>query len=221
MLDFRENVDELIAETFKKCNITAFPFDCEKVLNTYGYTCKAYSSLNEKKKKICFNISNDACIIDRTIYFNDTALKSRIRFTLMHELGHILLNHTSSSEKEEDEADYFASCILAPRIMIHNLPLLNHDYKITAESIHKYFDISIAASNRALNDYHRWLKNMQETTGEPSDIEISIKNIFIKSEKNKRKKRTNQKKFAIRYLLDPSNDEYFIQQMERRRTEPY
>ena len=213
----------LILKTYKICNITSFPFDCKKVINEYGYDCKAYSSLSERKQKICFGISDDACIMKGTIYYNDMILKDRIRFTLMHELGHLLLKHFEKSDIEEDEADYFASCILAPRIMIHHLCLNNKYSKVTADDIHEYFDISISASNRALMDYHNWYSEIARTTRKPTDIELAIKELFVEKPKPSKTRKRNVKRNSpvVRYLLDPSNDEYIIREMERRRTEPY
>ena len=213
----------LILKTYKICKITSFPFDCKKVINEYGYDCKAYSSLSERKQKICFGISDDACIMKGTIYYNDMILKDRIRFTLMHELGHLLLEHFEKSDIEEDEADYFASCILAPRIMIHHLKQTNKYSQVTADDIHEYFGISISAANRALMDYHNWFENIAHTTRKPTDTELAIKDLFVEKPKPKlvRNRKKEQNNNVIRYLLDTSNDEYFIQQMEHRRAEPY
>lgn len=54
----------------------------------------------------------------RIIYemlYNERANPRRMRFTLAHELGHIVLNHKMEEPWEEREADYFASQLLAPR----------------------------------------------------------------------------------------------------------
>ncbi len=213
----------LILKTYKMCNITKFPFDCKKALKAYGYDCKAYSSLNEKKRKICLSVSDDACIMNGIIYYNDIVLQGRIPFTLMHELAHILLEHHSKDQYEENEADYFASCILAPRIMIHHLCLNNKYSKVTADDIHDYFDISISASNRALMDYHNWYSEIARTTRKPTDIELAIKELFVEKPKPSKTRKRNVKRNSpvVRYLLDPSNDEYIVREMERRRTEPY
>lgn len=39
---------------------------------------------------------------------------TRLRFTLAHELGHVVLGHESGRPAEEREADHFASCLLCP-----------------------------------------------------------------------------------------------------------
>jgi Zn-dependent peptidase ImmA (M78 family) len=50
------------------------------------------------------------------IVYNDAPSISagRKRFTLAHELGHCLLRHRTDGEAEEQEANTFARCLLAP-----------------------------------------------------------------------------------------------------------
>ena len=46
----------------------------------------------------------------------------RVRFSLAHELGHIVMKHHGTSEEEEREADRFAGCLLCPRPALLSLP---------------------------------------------------------------------------------------------------
>ena len=181
--------------------------------------------ISQELYNLCKMCSNDAFLFKdkKLIAYNDEMPYYRIRFSLMHELGHILLKHRVSSKKNEDEADYFASCILAPRIMIHHLKQTNKYSQVTADDIHEYFGISISAANRALMDYHNWFENIAHTTRKPTDTELAIKDLCVEKPKPKlvRNRKKEQNNNVIRYLLDTSNDEYFIQQMEHRRAEPY
>ena len=222
------NLYTIIYSVYKECKITFFPFDCIKILNYYGYKVYKYSELrmiSQELYNLCKMCSNDAFLFKdkKLIAYNDEMPYYRIRFSLMHELGHILLKHRVSSKKNEDEADYFASCILAPRIMIHHLKQTNKYSQVTADDIHEYFGISISAANRALMDYHNWFENIAHTTRKPTDTELAIKDLFVEKPKPKlvRNRKKEQNNNVIRYLLDTSNDEYFIQQMEHRRGEPY
>lgn len=63
------------------------------------------------------------------IIIDDSQIKTRVRFTLAHELGHILLGHVLidtprgrtfdiTKTSEETEADVFASRILAPACVL-------------------------------------------------------------------------------------------------------
>ena len=222
------NLYTIIYSVYKECKITFFPFDCIKILNYYGYKVYKYSELrmiSQELYNLCKMCSNDAFLFKdkKLIAYNDEMPYYRIRFSLMHELGHILLKHRVSSKKNEDEADYFASCILAPRIMIHHLKQTNKYSQVTADDIHEYFGISISAANRALMDYHNWFENIAHTTRKPTDTALAIKDLFVEKPKPKlvRNRKKEQNNNVIRYLLDTSNDEYFIQQMEHRRAEPY
>ena len=222
------NLYTIIYNVYKEREITDFHFDCMKILNHYGYKVYTYSELkmiSQELYDMCKICSNDAFLFKdkKLIAYNDEMPYYRIRFSLMHELGHILLNHKASSVKNEDEADYFASCILAPRIMIHHLKQTNKYSKVTADDIHEYFDISISASNRALMDYHNWYSEIARTTRKPTDTELAIKELFVEKPKPSKTRKRNVKRNSpvVRYLLDPSNDEYIVREMERRRTEPY
>lgn len=88
------------------------------------------------------------------IAYRDTENKERCRFTIAHELGHILLGHMlidntryrtfGKYDKEEQAADMFAIRLLAPACVLHEIRAL------TAEQIAKVCNISItSASHRA------------------------------------------------------------------------
>lgn len=61
------------------------------------------------------------------LFYNARADRRRMRFTLAHELGHILLNHRQEESWEEKEADYFAAQLLAPRPVFNALALCGVD----------------------------------------------------------------------------------------------
>lgn len=56
------------------------------------------------------------------VAYRPRELASRERFTLAHELGHVVLGHFGTYTADEREADHFASCFLAPRIVMEDLP---------------------------------------------------------------------------------------------------
>lgn len=68
----------------------------------------------------------------------------------MHELGHIIMNHKGFNQKNEQDANYFASNILAPRMVIHYSGCKN------ANQVARHFDISYKAAEYAFDDYRRW-----------------------------------------------------------------
>ena len=132
-----------IVEIYRKCNIRDFPIDCYAIVKALGFTLVSYGDLaksHEEYKLLCL-CSGDAFTSydDMMICYNQKNSRRRIRFNLMHEIGHYVLQTS-----DEDEADAFAAGILAPPAIIVKRKLN------TAEMISDYFDLSIAASNRAL-----------------------------------------------------------------------
>lgn len=88
------------------------------------------------------------------IFYNDDKHSKRYRRinnTLIHECGHIILDHTQASELAEAEANFFAKYAIAPPVLIHKLKLKN------ANEVYEHFDISHEAAEYAIKYYHKWL----------------------------------------------------------------
>ena len=122
------------AKVIIECNVKRFPIDCFSILKHYGYKIYSYSELYEKNKELydmCLSYSDDAFRSGSMglIAYNDRKSKTRIRFSLMHELGHHVLKHKNDTPRNESEANYFASNILAPRIAIYYAKLKPHSKK--------------------------------------------------------------------------------------------
>jgi hypothetical protein len=95
--------------------------------------------------------SNDALKYRDKICYNDSLPIGRIRFSLMHEMGHIVLNHSENrTHQMEQEANYYASNILAPRMAIHYAKCKNEN------DVTKLFSLTSEAAQYAFNDYRRW-----------------------------------------------------------------
>lgn len=140
---------------YKKCNIKTYPIDCFDILKKLGYEAIKYHSLSEKKQNICFAISDEAYLLNKTIYYNDKQIPTRIRFSIMHEVGHIVLNHTHTGietidNKIEREADAFAAHILAPSMAIYYARCKS------PKDVAKRFLISNECATYAYNRYLSW-----------------------------------------------------------------
>lgn len=158
---------------YKECKVTSFPFSCFDILNHYNFRVYSYSELKEQNPELfhlCCSYSNDSFKLHNIIGYNERAYTKRIKFSLMHELGHALLN-----TKSEDSANFFASYILAPRILIHKYNCR------TADKIHEFFGISITAANNILLDYRDWFDFISFTTRKPLPAEQELANIFLSS----------------------------------------
>ncbi len=178
---------EKTLEVYKKCNVKNFPIDCIEIIKSLGIPLYKYSELSTPKIRKCLLVSNDAFTLQSVIFYNDNfPLKERQRFSLMHEVGHIILGHNGECGEFEEEADIFASYMLAPRIIIHNFKCQN------ADQIHKMFGLSYAASNKALISYRKWFQNICQTTREPSKLELEMEQIFFPKFKGERKHKLNR-----------------------------
>jgi hypothetical protein len=135
---------------YEECNITRLPFDCFDILKKLGYECKRYSALKGNKLAACMELSPDACTFDGTIFYNDKKSKRRIRFSLMHELGHLVLKTDL-----EAEANSFASNILAPSMAVHYSRLTN------IREISNIFNISLEAAKYTKEFYEKWLYSVK------------------------------------------------------------
>jgi Zn-dependent peptidase ImmA (M78 family)/RNA polymerase subunit RPABC4/transcription elongation factor Spt4 len=156
------HVNNFLAEE----NILSFPIDPYQIIKNNKWGFITYSELAQEHGVWIEDIINafqseDGYTIfdgaNYTIAYNDTIQsKGRIRFTLLHEIGHIYLRHLIDFDETvltrstltdhkyrvlENEANSFARNILAPVILVRELNL---------KSIHdlvKFFEISKAAAN--------------------------------------------------------------------------
>lgn len=157
----------LYAYTF--FGIDSFPVDCFELVRKCGFRTVKYTDLSDKKRIACRTLSEDACLLDGTLFYEAKAHSRRIQFTIAHEFGHVFLKTDN-----EDKADEFASHFLAPRILIHKYKC--HD----AIQIHDKFGLSYQASNRALMSYKEWFRSVSySTTKKPTEPEQQLERIFF------------------------------------------
>lgn len=141
MIEFRRREIRIKADSFReKCKVSRYGIinlfkECER----RGYKLIRYPIGEEGN--LGFSLKRDEDII---IFTNSSARLSREIFTLAHEIGHILLhfsgenrfiddsitiNGRSTNEKEQ-EANYFAVCLLMPEDAIRKfLDLEIQDFK--------------------------------------------------------------------------------------------
>ncbi len=142
-----------IIKVFKDSSVNTFPLNCLELFSLYGYGCIPFGSLPPAKREACLQISQDAFLLKGNIYYNNCLLPNRQRFSLMHELGHITLEHMENPvDYCEQEANAFASHILAPRIIMHFSGFRNEG------DVAEAFQLTAEAAHYACEDYRRWLR---------------------------------------------------------------
>lgn len=81
------------------------------------------------------------------VYFNNLKDDTTIRFTLMHELGHIILRHEKDNDIANKEANCFSRNVLCP-IQIAR------EYKLkSAQEYSECFDISLPMANACIGHF--------------------------------------------------------------------
>ncbi len=115
------------------------------------------------------------CLI---LYNNETSNKGRMLWTLAHEMGHLVLNHSDQNEISEIEANTFASQLLLPQCVLKALFLGGK--KITIPYLQSRFGLSVSAAKSCLKLVGKKLENEYEA--EYDDIILYKCDNFIKSE---------------------------------------
>ena len=144
-----------VVHIFLKYRIKCIPVSGFEIATKMKITLIAYSSLSTKKLRAAIGVSKDGFVVESDgkyfIYFNDIDRSyERQNWTILHEIGHIVLDHTGYGANEEFEADFFAKYAIAPPILIN---------KIGAKcpwDVHERFDISLRAAVYAYEYYLTW-----------------------------------------------------------------
>ena len=136
---------QVALEIYRRYDIKSFPFDIFSLVIRAGFDVHKYSSLKPAKFEKVRLLSDSACLVGSTIYYNDAQIPERIRFSIAHELGHYFLQTA-----DEDLADTFAAQFLAPA------PLIRTRGYRTSDEVREAFRISTTAANRALFVGKKW-----------------------------------------------------------------
>lgn len=80
------------------------------------------------------------------ILYNAEVFDKRMKYSLWHEIGHIKCNHQKHGDQEEIEANYFASQVIAPNALIHEIA--RRGYTITLDLLVECFGLSKEAAKK-------------------------------------------------------------------------
>ena len=147
-----EEIRTAVADLIEDWGITTYPFSIWSLIRRMGIRTVQYSvlpsSLREQLEEywpLALTIyPPDFNPAKTIIFYNDGHMREQIRFTLAHELAHLVLMHPGTEKKiYEDEANIFANYLLVPA------PLVLRDSKLDAMSIHCDFQVSYGCANSA------------------------------------------------------------------------
>lgn len=200
------HINHLILQTLSKLDIVVFPLFAETVIETIPncrlMSYQKFAELNDCSIKevieLCesrfgcahYDVANDRYLIlcnTSTAYNNN---KGRQRWTVFHEIGHILCKHhdiaafLSSTEDKtllpridnrdfEMEADYFAATILAP------FPLFKMFEISSPVDVQIMFGLSREASINRYKQYAKWLMDHKKTSWENDILRLYLQKLDL------------------------------------------
>ena len=151
-----EEIKQTVVKMFETYGVSCVPINGFEIASKMGIKVIPYSPHPARTRYLMERYSIDGfSILQDTgewyIFYNDEHDYGRINNTIMHEVAHIVLDHSEDSELAEAEVRFFAKYALAPPVLIHKLKLE------TAESVADIFEISFEAAGYALSYYQKWL----------------------------------------------------------------
>ena len=164
---------EVIA-LFERYDVRCIPISGFELACKMGIKLRAYSALTKEQRMTAMRISGDGFYLEDgfgtdIIYYNDAVSYERLNMTVLHEIGHCVLDHKGESDEEEAEANFFAKYAAAPPPLVHRLS------DKSPENIEVAFCISYTAAVYACKYYQKWLAYGNNNY---TDYEIRLLRLF-------------------------------------------
>ena len=153
-----EEIKRIIVKMFVMYGISCVPISGFEIAQKMGIKVISYSAYPLEKRKLLLKKSVDGFSVEKVnrqwyIFYDDDRDKDygRINNTIMHEVGHIVLDHSEDSELAEKEVKFFAKYALVPPVLVHKFEI-SDPHKIA-----DIFGVSFEAACYALSYYQKWL----------------------------------------------------------------
>ena len=152
-----EEIKQIVVDLFYEYDVCCVPVNGFELATKMGIKIIPYSAIHESKRWLFIKKSEDGFSVQKDtgewyIYYNDEKDYGRINNTIMHEIGHIVLDHTEDSELAEKEVNFFAKYALVPPVLVHKLELTD------PAAIANVFGVSFLAAQYAYDYYKKWLQ---------------------------------------------------------------
>ena len=140
-------IENKVVECLIEAGIKKYPIDPFEIVKNLKIQIMAYND----RKCVIEGYSQGGLTRERSIIlYNRRCGKNAIRFTILHELGHIVLGHKGESDLAERLANHFAGYAIAPPPVIDRI-----DCK-TIKVIMSAFKVSEQCAEFRLKYYERW-----------------------------------------------------------------
>lgn len=170
---YRE-IEQAVLHMYKSLPMIMFPINVFMLAKYFGIKLMPYSKMTDEEKQVfqekcsedgfCVQIETSPNHFEWRIYYDDVleychpkARKKRIRYTILHELGHIFLGHTEHSQLAEAEANYFAGYAIAPPVLVDWL-CVSHYMELS-----RIFNVTEDCAYCCMSRYFRWKYHKSET----------------------------------------------------------
>lgn len=148
-------IERTVVKMLIDLDIRTVPIDPFLIVEKMGFVLKPLGIDMEIKQHFQnYGVSGCCCRDNNGVYhivFNENETIGRQRFTIMHEIGHILLGHKEKSDLAEQEANCFASYALAPSPLIAKYCC--DDYIDIANR----FDVTLECAINIVPRYRKWM----------------------------------------------------------------
>jgi hypothetical protein len=165
-----ESIKKDVVKTYKKYNINEIPINPFILAERMGIKLIKYSNMNAEDLFLIGEKIPDGFISpDRTkIFYNDKIISNKIRYTILHEIGHKVREHKEYSQLAETEADWFAAYGIAPP------PLINLFNISEYTDIVSIFKTTIDCALYSMGRYVSWKNH----TNKNADYEKELLELF-------------------------------------------
>lgn len=172
-----EEIKSAAVDMLELVGADSIPVDPFAIAEKLGIKTIAYSDLGEDGKEAALKLSENGFRWELEtddgeetdyVYYNDEHPIGRVRFTLLHEIGHIVLGHQQESEVAEAEANFFAKFTIAPPSLV--CVIRPNDYVDIASA----FDLSQECAFNSWNYYRSWLH-----VKEKPEYEQTLQRLFV------------------------------------------
>jgi hypothetical protein len=164
--------------------IATFPFSSKALVEEYNeIRCRSYKRAREHGVDIS-NFGSDSSVIFRkenrvVIFYNETKPQPHVKFSILHEFAHYILNHNFSYLENEAyniaevEANYFAAQVLMPEQLLREFE--SRGVKINCEFLQKAFGVSAQAASKRIKTLERTSIKRHSISERESDELILLK----------------------------------------------
>lgn len=164
-----------------KTNFNVKILSFSELSNISGYSINDIIKLSDGSDAFKYEKDNVVLIV-----YNDKIKNSnRIRWSIAHEYGHIILNHKDQADQNEIEANFFAANLLLPRCILKELKS-KRDY-IDINYLQNKFSISKEASEKFFSNINS--RGFEFFQNEYDDIILAKADKFINKETMNSQKR--------------------------------